>query len=164
MPFVLRQMRGDAVFPQGFLEDCAQRICSHFSQKRYLCAKGRRSAGAVRTAAANRFNDRCHRRLAVAQQEIAARYGRGFDVAVDIANDAKRRGFEGRFANHGRQREDCVSSSLMSDINRCSMTRWMASVCGVDSTGTRIEQLASRCRIPPSKPTSAMLFAPVWLA
>ena len=69
-----------------------------------------------------------------------------------------------------RKQPHAASGSLLARalriklIRRCSITRWIASVCGVDSIGTRMEHMDSRCRRPPSNPTSETVAAPTWFA
>ena len=44
------------------------------------------------------------------------------------------------------------------------ITRWIASDCGVESTGTSMEHVDSLCSTPPSKPTRDIVLAPVSFA
>ena len=47
-----------------------------------------------------------------------------------------------------------LRKAFTKSISRCSITRCMPSVCGVESAGTRIEQVDSWWSAPPSNPTS----------
>src|SRR4029078_3709045 len=127
--------------------------------KGHTRAERGRGEGAVRTAATNCFNNGADRCFTVAEQMFACDDRRNLHVAIDIADDAKRTAWERAFVQQCRSpiaHEDGTSerSSFNRCMSECSITRCIASVCGVEFTGTRIEHSHSRCSTPPSKPTS----------